>query len=348
MISKVHHQRVANGSGNLVRIKRSPLSNRCRASATITEENNIRNEPFLIDEEANMYIRMLTLSSYPKKMWVLLLKQSSTLWHNTKNGINTVSRIFHMRPLTLPSIKTLLFILLVLLLSSFVLLWKGNGLGIRYPSGNKVTTIVDPIKGGNTKAVPKNLTLTILEEAKASEPFSEAMQRCFDTAIREFMLEPLIVRENAKMTLECNGTRREFVSGKGENYLEVSWVDSQAHYAVKEANSQVFVARLGRQPLPLNLGSLWKVYDQLVCLEGSEEMRQCLRKTIEEFPKEPQAVQVNAVLEVSCGGSHVTFRSEALQNVTNKIHVYKDMQGKVVYIVNARGKAWLARLFRRH
>ncbi|XP_070594009.1 uncharacterized protein [Erythrolamprus reginae] len=278
--------------------------------ATMKKENNIPDLSVLIYKEANKYMD----AQYPHQKKI-------------KSGTkNTVSRGFHKPP---KKILTVLFILFVLVLCVVFLLWKQN-------------------KGDNTKVVPKNLTLTILEEAKASEPFSEAMQKCFDTAIREFMLEPLIVRENAKMTLECNGTRREFVSGKGENYIEVYWVDSQAHYRVKEANSQVYVARLGRHPLPLNLGSILEVYQQLVTLEESEELRQCLNKAIEEFPKEPRVLQDNAVLEVSCGGSHVTFRSEALQNETNEINIYKDMQGKVEYIVNARGKAWWARKFRMH
>ncbi|XP_070594007.1 uncharacterized protein [Erythrolamprus reginae] len=272
-----------------------------KAFATMKKENNISNESFLIDEEANKYMD----TQYPH------LKQIKS---GTKN---TVSRGFHKPPM-----KRLATLVLFLL-------------------------SVVPIKGGNTKAVPKNLTLTILEEAKTSEPFCEAMQKCFDTAIREFMLEPLIVRENAKMILECNRTRREFVSGKGENYIEVYWVDSQTHYTVKEANSQVYVARLGRQPFPLNLGSILKVYQQLVTLEESEELQQCLYKAIEEFPKEPQALQDNAVLEVSCGGSHVTFCSEALQNVTNEINVYQDMQGEVVFQVKAIGAAWWARPFSR-
>ncbi|XP_070594010.1 uncharacterized protein [Erythrolamprus reginae] len=294
-----------------------------KAFATMKKENNIPDVSVLIYKEANKYMD----AQYPHQKKI-------------KSGTkNTVSRSFHMPPK-----KTLaaLFILFVLFLCLVFLLWKRNEL---YPFGNDVTIIVDPIKGDNTKVVPQNLTLTILEEAKTSEPFSEAMQKCFDTAIREFMLEPLIVRENAKMILECNGTRREFVSGTGENYLEVSWVHSQIHYMVREANSQVYMARLGRHPLPLSLGSILEVCQRLVTLEESEELRQCLNKAIEEFPKEPQVLQDNAVLEVSCGGRHVTFRSEALQNETNEINVYKDMQGEVVFQVKARGAAWWARKF---
>ncbi|XP_032064819.1 uncharacterized protein LOC116502910 isoform X2 [Thamnophis elegans] len=193
------------------------------------------------------------------------------------------------------------------------------------------------------KAVPKNLTVSILQEAQKSEPFSEAMGNCFDKAIKEFVSEPQIVKENAKMVLECDGTRREFVSGKGENSIEVFWVDGQTHYTVREANSQVYIARLGRRELPLSLGSLLNVYQQLASPEG-QELQQCLDKVIEKFPKEPQTLQDNAVLQVSCGGSNVTFRSEA---GTNEINVYKDTQGEIVYNVKARGRAWWDRLFKR-
>ncbi|XP_058025094.1 uncharacterized protein LOC131191211 isoform X2 [Ahaetulla prasina] len=304
------------------------------AFATMKEENNLP-KPFLIDEEADAF-KLVCRSSYPKKIWGLFLQQSTMLWHNIRSGIkNTVSCVFHKYPLTLPSIKglTLVFILVFLFL-----LLKVNF--TRHPFGYNITPIV-PFK----EAAPKNLTVTSLLEAQKSEPFCEAMKNCFDTAIKEFTSEPQIVKENAKMILECNGTRKEFVSGKGENYIEVFWVDRQTHYTVKEANSQVYVARLRRQPLPLNLGSLLNVYQQLASLEGSEELRQCLNKAIEEFPKEPQVVQDNAVLQVSCGGSNVTFRSEAGKN---EINVYKDTQGKIAFRVKGREWAWWARLFVRH
>ncbi|KAK9405899.1 hypothetical protein NXF25_004673 [Crotalus adamanteus] len=210
-------------------------------------------------------------------------------------------------------------------------------------SGIKNNVVVHA-KGDNTEAVPKNLTVPILLEAKKSEPFCEAVDNCFDKAIKEFMSEPRILQENAKMILECNGTKKEFVSGKGENYIEVFWVDGQTHYQVRETNSQVYVARLGRQHLPLSLGSLLNVNQQLASREGSEELRRCLNKTIEVFPKEPQAVQNDAVLEVSCGGSNVTFRSQAGKN---EINVYED-HGKIVFNVKSRGWAWWARQFVRH
>ncbi|ETE61587.1 hypothetical protein L345_12658, partial [Ophiophagus hannah] len=262
------------------------------------KEENDFSKPFLLDEEANEF-KLVCRSSYPKKIWGLLLQQSTVLWPNIKSGIkNTVSCIFRN---------------------------------------------VVPVKGDNTETVPKDLTVTVLLETKKSEPFCEAMENCFDTAVKKFELEPQIVKDNAKMILECNGTRKEFVSGKGENYIEVFWVDGQTHYTVKEANSQVYAARLGRQPL--NLSSLLNVYQQLVSLEGSEELRQCLNKTIKEFPKEPHAVQDNAMLQVSCGGSNVTFYSEAGKN---EINVYKDTLGEIVFNVKAKGWAWWARLFRRH
>ncbi|KAG8127812.1 hypothetical protein E2320_014705, partial [Naja naja] len=284
------------------------------AFATMKEENDFL-KPLLLDEEANEF-QLVCRSSYPKKIWGLLLQQSTMLWHNIKSGINnTVSCIFHKHPMTLPFIKSLNL--------AFILV---NGLGIRYQFESNVPTSVVPVKGDNTETVPKNLTVTILLAAKNSEPFCEAMENCFDTAVNKFKSEPQIVKENAKMILECNGTRKEFVSGKGENYIEVFWVDGQTYYTVKEANSQVYVARLGRQPL--NLGSLLNVYQQLVSLEGSEELRQCLNKTIEKFPNEPHAVQDNAVLQVSCGGSNVTFHSEAGKN---EINVYKDKQGEIVF-----------------
>uniref|UniRef100_A0A2D4MDL9 Uncharacterized protein n=1 Tax=Micrurus spixii TaxID=129469 RepID=A0A2D4MDL9_9SAUR len=307
------------------------------------EEENDFPEPFLLDEEANEF-RPVYRPSYLKKIWRLLLQQSTMLRHNINSGIrNTVSCLFRNYPMNLPFIRSLNLAFILVLLVLILLLLNVIGPGIRYPFGNHVATIVVPIKGDNTETVPKDLTVTVLLEAKNSEPFCEAMKTCFDTAVNKFRSEPPIVKENAKMILECNGTRKEFVSGKGENYIEVFWVDGQTHYTVKEANSQVYVARLESQPL--NLGSLLNVYQQLVSLEGSEELRHCLNKTIEKFPKEPHAVQDDAILKVSCGGSNVTFHSEAGKN---EINVYKDSQGEIVFNVKAKGWAWWARLFRKH
>lgn len=316
------------------------------------KEKNDLPQPFLLDEEANE-LKLVCKSSYLKKLWGLRYKNqcydyATVLWHKIKSGIkNNVFCSSHMYTMPLIKSLTLAFILvgLVVLLFSTFLLSEVDRLGAMYPFGNNVPPGVVHAKGDNTEAVPKNLTVPILLEAKKSEPFCEAVDNCFDKAIKEFMLEPRILQENAKMILECNGTRKEFVSGKGENYIEVFWVDGQTHYRVREANSQVYVARLGRQPLPLSLGSLLNVYQQLVSREGSEELRRCLNKTIEEFPKEPQAVQNDAVLEVSCGGSNVTFRSEAGKN---EINVYEDKHGKVVFNVKGKGWAWWARLFVRH
>ncbi|XP_026542726.1 uncharacterized protein LOC113424982 isoform X1 [Notechis scutatus] len=316
-----------------------------RLLPTMKEENDFP-KPFLLDEEANEF-KLVSISSYLKKIWGFLLQQSTMLWHNIKSGIkNTVSCIFRKYPVNLPFIKILKIFILVFLLFSLVsilLLLKEKGIGKIYPFGNNVATSVVLVKGDNTETIPKDLTATVLLEAKESEPFCEAMKNCFDTAVNKFESEPRIVKENAKMILKCNGTRKEFVSGKGENYIEVFWVDGQTYYTVKEANSQVYAARLGRQPL--NLGSLLKVYQQLVSLEGSEELQQCLNKTIEKFPKEPHAVQDNAVLQVSCGESNVTFHSGAGEN---EINVYKVMQGEIVFNVKAKGWAWWARLFRRN
>lgn len=311
------------------------------ALATMKEENDL-SQPLLLDEEANER-KLVCRSSYLKTLWELRYKNqyydyATVLWHKIKSGIkNNVFCSSHKYTIPL----TLAFILVGLV----VLLCLTFRLCAMCPFGNKVPPVVVHAKGDNTEAVPKNLTLPNLLEAKKSEPFCEAMDNCFDKAINEFMSEPRILQENAKMILECNGTRKEFVSGKGENYIEVFWVDGQTRYRVREANSQVYVARLGRQPFPLSLGSLLNVYQQLASREGSEELRRCLIKTIEEFPKEPQAVQNDAMLEVSCGGSNVAFRSEAGKN---EINVYEDEHGKIVFNVKSRGWAWWARLFKRH
>ncbi|KAM6472713.1 uncharacterized protein PHA67_005778 isoform 2-T2 [Liasis olivaceus] len=299
-----------------------------KAFATMKEDSDLL-ETFLLDEDYREH-KLVCRSSYQKKPRGLPLLNSAVLLHNIKSGIKyNVSYFSRKCTMTGPPLKrsTLVLILVPSILLTIGGMWVWHNLPIAV-------------------ADPKNLTVATLLEAKKSEPLCGAMEKCLDKAIKEFILELDIVKENAKMILECNGTRKEFVSGKGENYIEVFWVDGQTYYTVKEANLKVHMARLGRQPLPLSLASILNVYQELASHEGLDDLRQCLNKTIEEFPKEPSDVQNNAKLVVSCGENNVIFRSAAGKN---EITVYKDMHGKIEFNVKYTGWAWWARLFtRRH
>ncbi|KAJ7317240.1 hypothetical protein JRQ81_003402 [Phrynocephalus forsythii] len=130
--------------------------------------------------------------------------------------------------------------------------------------------------------VPKYLTLGMLLAAEREEPRGGAMRDCLEKAAEEFSLEPRIVKSNAKMTLHCDGTKWEFLSGKGENLIEVVWINGKVSYALAhEAHPDVYLARLGRHPLPLSLSSIVGVLQDVSSHNGSEELQSCLRKALE-------------------------------------------------------------------
>nr|XP_060617025.1 uncharacterized protein LOC132766735 [Anolis sagrei ordinatus] len=194
--------------------------------------------------------------------------------------------------------------------------------------------------------VPKNLTLAALLEAKGQEPLGGAMRICLDKAAQEFSKEPVIVKKNTLMVILCNGTKQVFRSGKGQNKIGVVLANEKVYYLfVHEASAEVHLARLGHQTFPLNRTSILDVLGELKSQNGSEEMQQCLNKTLMELPQEPTAVLANAKMVVSCGWQNLTFLSGTGEN---EIRVYREeMGGEIQFRVKASGWDWWARVFTR-
>nr|XP_020667943.1 uncharacterized protein LOC110089314 [Pogona vitticeps] len=194
--------------------------------------------------------------------------------------------------------------------------------------------------------VPENLTLATLLAAEMEEPQGGAMRNCLEKAAQEFSEEPSIVKKNTRMILQCNGTKREFLSGKGGNLIEVVWINEKVSYTlVHEAHPDVHLARLGRHPFPLSLGNIFCVLQDVISYNGSEELQSCLREALKQLPCEPLIVQDNAKMVVSCGGKSLTFISGEGQT---EINVYReDPHGPIQYVVKATGNAWWSRYFKK-
>ncbi|KAJ6652889.1 hypothetical protein lerEdw1_010547 [Lerista edwardsae] len=193
-------------------------------------------------------------------------------------------------------------------------------------------------------AVPQNLSDAALLEAREREPRVGAMRDCLDKAVQDFSAEPSVVKDDARMTLQCNGTRQEFLSGNGGTRIEVVWIDGEVSYNVDEASAEVHVARLSRRPLPLSLTSVNQLLRDLASWGGLEELQGCLNRTSQKFREEPTAVQDNAKLVVSCGSHQVTFVSGEGQN---EISVYRgNVYEEIQYQVKATGWAWFEKFWK--
>lgn len=194
--------------------------------------------------------------------------------------------------------------------------------------------------------VPENLTLATLLAAEQEEPSLGAMRNCLKTAAEEFSKEPSIVKRNAMMTLRCDGRKWEFLSGKGGNLIEVAGTNETASYIfVHEAHPEVHLARLGIHPLPLSVSSIVGVLQDVIAHNGSEELQSCLRTALQQLPWEPEAVQNDAKMVVSCDGKRLTFISGKEQN---EIDVFtEESNGPIQYRVKATGGAWWSRFFKR-
>lgn len=193
--------------------------------------------------------------------------------------------------------------------------------------------------------VPEKLSVATLVKAQSQEPPGGAVRNCLDEAVRKFLDEPDVLQRNARMVLQCNGTRQEFLSGEGENDIEVIWISGRVEYLVHEASPEVRLARLGCHPLPLDLATIIGVRQDLATQGAFEKLQGCLDKVLQEFPKEPVVVQNNATLVVSCG-KDLSFISGGGQT---EINVYREnnTDGEIQYKVKASGWPWWARFFKR-
>ncbi|KAJ7317239.1 hypothetical protein JRQ81_003401 [Phrynocephalus forsythii] len=292
----------------------------------------------VLDEEDQNKSIPMTKTSFWKRSWRSLSQNSAELCLSFEKSIEcSVPRFFHrstmtkiVRPLIKRRPNSLLLIVLILL--SMMLFINMSPMCPQYcceTEGNTKVAI---------KVAPKNLTLGTLLAAEREEPRGGALRDCLEKAVQEFSEEPSIIQNNAKMTLHCNGTKREFLSGRGENLIEVVWIDGKVSYAlVHEAHPDVHLTRLGRHPLPLSLSSIVDILQDVSSHNGSEVLRGCLRKALEQLPQEPEELQHNAKMVVSCDGKRFTFISGAGQA---EIIVFREEpHGEIRYLAKAVGRA---------
>lgn len=147
----------------------------------------------------------------------------------------------------------------------------------------------------------------------------EMLRACLDHALREFPREPRCLRENATLTVQVGGRKRmEFVSGRGENKITVSWLRRKTHYNIEVSDLEAYLDRLSLSPAPLTPGSLEKVRQELARWDdATKELCSCLDVAITEIEKEPPSVKSNAELTVECGSSCLDFISGK-----GKSHIY--------------------------
>ncbi|XP_042311624.1 uncharacterized protein LOC121924325 [Sceloporus undulatus] len=147
----------------------------------------------------------------------------------------------------------------------------------------------------------------------------EMLSACLDHALRDFPREPHRLRENATLTIQVKGRKRmEFVSGRGENKIVVSWFKRKTHYNIEIVNLEVYLDRLSFSPRPLTVESLEKVKQELIkWSDATKELRACLDVAITEIEKEPPTVKNDAELTIECGGFCLDFISGK-----GKSHIY--------------------------
>lgn len=149
---------------------------------------------------------------------------------------------------------------------------------------------------------------------------SDAMLRaCLEHALQEFAHEPRCLRDNATLTVQVGGRKKmEFVSGRGENKITVSWLKRKTRYNIEVSDLEVYLDRLSLSPAPLTTRSLEKVKQELARWDdATKELCSCLDVAIMEIEKEPTSVKSNAELTVECGGSCLDFISGK-----GKSHIY--------------------------
>lgn len=171
------------------------------------------------------------------------------------------------------------------------------------------------------------------------------LQACFTVAINGFRKEPVIVQQNARLLIQCEGLTMEFHVGKGHCEILVLALNEKIQYNVKELTAETYHARMLIREEPWSTNDLLRVKRTLETWRIlSETFKKCLQLTLEMFPREPWCIQNNAYVLVDCGGHMVKFVSG---NKENYVYVYSDTEG-VHYKVIPYG-TWnqIARFFHR-
>ncbi|XP_054855080.1 uncharacterized protein LOC129343098 isoform X2 [Eublepharis macularius] len=157
------------------------------------------------------------------------------------------------------------------------------------------------------------------------------LQACFNEAIDGFNQEPLLVQENSKMVIHCDGQTVQFLSGTGDCEISVYVLRNSIQYDVRERTAEMYLARLSSRQEPLSIRDLLRVKSNLQSWGVlSEELQGCLEFAVQEYSEEPLCVQDNANMVVDCGGQVLKFASGRQDNA---ISIYDVRDGTIHYQV---------------
>ncbi|XP_039373209.1 uncharacterized protein LOC120394628 [Mauremys reevesii] len=167
---------------------------------------------------------------------------------------------------------------------------------------------------GRISAGLRVLSLANLEGARRSldvwEETPKSLKTCFDCAIRGFRKEPACVQENAKLVIHCSRRNLPFISGKGECEISVSYSDGKPVYTVDEPTGEVYLARLGTCPAPLNVSSVVRARNKLESFGVmTQELRGCFEYALEALEEAPKRVQENALMLLDTTRGRMMFKS---------------------------------------
>ncbi|XP_065420154.1 uncharacterized protein LOC135974898 [Chrysemys picta bellii] len=167
-----------------------------------------------------------------------------------------------------------------------------------------------------THSHPEPLSINNLERVKNRlgrwGALGEELSSCFGEAISQFSREPPCVQGNARMRLCWDGGSLEFLSGKGQYEISVSYREGNPHYHfhVEDLPGKLYVAWLHSRENPLSADSLFKFHTELgLCRGDTAALRACFCRAWEGFSQEPQYVQENARLLIQWGRRQLRFTS---------------------------------------
>lgn len=85
------------------------------------------------------------------------------------------------------------------------------------------------------------------------------LQACFTVAINGFRKEPMIVQQNARLLIQCQGLIMEFHTGKGHCEISVLALNEKIQYIIKELTAETYHARMLVRDEPWSTNDLLRV-----------------------------------------------------------------------------------------
>ncbi|XP_030403793.1 uncharacterized protein LOC115643926 [Gopherus evgoodei] len=76
----------------------------------------------------------------------------------------------------------------------------------------------------------------------------EKVKEALNVAVRDFSAEPRCLQENARLVIECDKGEMVFVSGKGENTVDVCVIDGKVSYSVAATKCMTFLRMFLKLP----------------------------------------------------------------------------------------------------